>query len=159
MKRFLFVLTIILLFSSCSMGIINYQLINNTDYDVTLIDNSDYYKTEYQVPANSTKDIRHYNSGHFIIKDCIYPIKIYNNFSSSRIEYLSTFEIQIFNTTDKEYILSITDDFQGDYLITANQNTPIKIYTPSLNTNKIRLKQNNVPVDNFILQDNKLYIF
>lgn len=159
MKKYFVITFILLLFSSCGIGMIDYQLINNTSYDVVLIDNSDYYKTEYEVSGNSTKVIRHNNSAHFSLKDCNYPIKITNNFTTSIIDYLKTYELQINNTTNKDYNLTITDDFQGNYTISANQTTALNIYRPSIKASDIQLYFGNTEVNSFILQNNTLYIF
>ncbi|MBR4790125.1 MAG: hypothetical protein IK024_04440 [Treponema sp.] len=156
-KAFVFLL-IPFVFFGCGLGIIDYQLINKTDYDVILIDNSDYDKTEYEVTANSTRNIRRYNTGHFSIKNCTYPITISNGFSSSVIDYLPKYELKINNTTNKTYKLTITNDFQGDYTITSNQTTSLSIYKPSVKVNDLHIFFNDTEINNFILQNNTIII-
>ncbi len=63
-----FLLFFNILLSSCSWGIVDYQIKNSTVYEVTIIDESTVKKTEYKIPANSSIFIRHYNSARFSVK-------------------------------------------------------------------------------------------
>ena len=159
MKKIFLLLLIPFFLVGCNFGLYDFLLINNTEYDVVLIDESYVDKPEYELPKNSTIHIKHENSSHFSIKNNKYPIKIYNNFTSCQIEYLKTYDLQIFNQTGNQYILTIDNDFQGSYTITANQNTSIKIYTNITDTSILHLTLNNQFVDNYIFQDNKIVIF
>lgn len=86
MKKLSILLFISMLFSGCYFwSEIDYDLINNTNYDVVIFDN-DVHKTEYYLKANSKTTISHTNSAKFSLKDDTLPVKIINYHTSTVIE-------------------------------------------------------------------------
>lgn len=161
MKKLFILILFISLFSliGCIQGLEDFELINNTEYDVTLIDYADADKPEYFVPKNSIKHIEHYPTSDFRLKDNTYPIVVKNGYTSCRVENITTYDLLIDNQTNKEFTLIIDNDYQGTYTILQNQKTPLKVYTHTVNDNNIYLLYLDQNYDYYMLQNNKLFIF
>lgn len=158
-KRYLFFL-FIFLFSliGCNQGLVDFELINNTEYDVTLIDEYD-NNTEYFVQKNSIKHIEHYSSSHFRLKESGLPIELENGYTSCRVKNIKTYDLMIDNLTNKNFTLTIDNDYQGNYTILQNQKSSLKVYTYNLSNKNMHLLYEGQAYEYYILQNNKLFIF
>lgn len=158
MKRFLLI-AIPFIFFGCK-NTISYELRNHTNYDAILIDQSDINKSEYFIKANTTITIDHYDSGHFSLKDNTYPIEVFNGFSSTSINNMSTYELSVYNNTDKTFCLNIKNSKHPStysFNIPSNFNDNIFIYLS--NQPEIELLDNNTLYDNYVINDNCLVIY
>lgn len=154
MRKYVFILILfITFFTGCKDIRDDYTLSNLTDYSVTIFDESNNY---YSLNPKQQLIIQHTNSACFSLVNNPYPIYIENFFNLSEIKDLKTYEIKIFNNTINTYSLIIENDpFQQNYtLLPGNSNIEIYTSKPS-----IKLLSNNNECDNFIFDDNKLYIF
>ena len=150
--HFVFLLSI-LFFSGCKDIKYDYTLSNLTEYPATIFDESNDY---YTLEPFQNLTIQHTNSARFTLVDNPYPIYLENWFTLTEIKYLKTYNIKVFNRTQNTYTLNINNDpFKQEYILLPGEYI-IEVYIeyPSL-----QLLFNNIQCDNFIYQDNKLYIF
>ena len=148
-----------LFFLGCK-NTISYELRNHTNYDAILIDQSDINKSEYFIKANTTLTIDHYDSGHFSLKDNTYPIEVFNGFSSTSINNMPTYELSVYNNTDKTFCLNIKNSKHPStysFNIPSNFNDNILIYLS--NQPEIELLYNDNTYNNFCIRENYLIIF
>ena len=158
MKKLSILLLISMLFSGCYFwSEIDYELINNTNYDVTIFDN-DVNKTEYFLKANSKTTISHTNSAQFSIKDNSFPVTIKNTHTYSSIENLKTFDLNVINNTSDSYVIKQTNQTygNGEFIISGNFNNSIKMYTNT--TPAFKLYKNDMEYLNYNYQKSTLNI-
>lgn len=161
MKK-LYIFTIIftcLFFSSCQ-NIISYQLRNNTDYDVILIDTKHVNYPAYYLKAHTWIAIDHTTAGNFILFNNSNPIEVINNYTFSVITELNSYNIKIKNNTATSYRLNVLNSSHvstNTFSITSNQNNEIKIYARSKPI--LELLNDEKKYNNFILNDDTLVIY
>ena len=159
MKRFttLLFISLILLLSCSLSGEISYKIVNETDYDVVVIDNYVIPVETYNIPANNTITIKHYNSAKFELQNTEYPIKIYNGFDTAYIRDLPKYDFQVINYTQKNYVLKILN---SEYQPTTFSIDPDSSFTIHIYVSKpdIELLYDNNSMFNYMIQDNKIII-
>ena len=155
----LFILISCLFLISCK-NTISYQLRNNSDYDVILIDSNNVNYPSYYLKAHSWIAIEHTNSGKFILFNNTNPIEVVNNYTFSVVKELNFYNIKIKNNTSKAFQLKILNSTYislNIFSIIPNQDSEIKIYAKTLPL--FELFENNIKYNNFILNDDTLVIY
>lgn len=157
MKKFCILLFSLIFYGCYFWSEIDYELVNNTSYDVTLVDN-DIDKTEYYLKANSKITISHTNSARFSIKENSLPVIIKNFHTYSSIENLQTYELNVVNKTSSAYIIKQTNQTYGTgiFVISPNFNDKIFLYTNTLPI--FNLYKDNIEYLNFTKNKNYLFI-
>ena len=155
----LFILISFFLLASCQHTV-SYQLRNNSDYDVILIDSNDVNYPSYFLKAHAWIVIDHTTGGHFVLLANTNPIEVYNSYSYSEVKELNYFNIKICNNTSKTFQLNIlnnTHESTKTFTIENNQNTEIKIYA---NTKPvIELLNDSKKYNNYVFNDDTLVIY
>ena len=155
----LFILISCLFLAGCQHTI-SYQLRNNSDYDVILIDSKDVNYPSYFLKAHTWIAIDHATGGHFVLLANTNPIELINSYSYSEVKELNFFNIRVCNNTINTFqlnILNTTHESTRTFTINNNQNTIYKIYA---NTNPvIELLNNNQKYNNYVFNDDTLVIY
>ena len=152
MKKLLLLLIPFIFFASCQQ-FIDYKLLNETDYNVSLVDQA---SQRYELLAHEEKIISHPNSARFEIINNQYPIYIQNNFTFSVVKNMPTYEIHVYNDTSTQYVLQVSNDpFQTSYTIDPGIYV-LKIYT---NNPTVQLYLSDTECHNYNFSNNTLHIF
>lgn len=159
MKRlYLFIAFVVFSLVSCSdFGEISYKIVNKTDYDVVVIDNYVIPTETYNILANQTFTLKHFNSAKFELQNTDYPITISNGFDTSYIDYLPKYNFEIFNYTQKDYILKILNSKYEPSTFSINSDSDLIIQLYIL-TPDIQLYYDDIQVFNYLIKDNKIII-
>lgn len=159
MKKFLLILLPLFFLSSCN-NTVPYEIRNTTDYDVTLYDTKHVDRTEYFVEAHTILTIDHTKNAELELKNNTDPIEVYNNFIYTEIKELKSYRLNIYNNSNKTFILKIlntTHDSTASFTINTDVEQAINIYCNS--TPEIELYFNNKIYNNYVIRDNNIIIY
>ena len=130
MRKILFVCFLFFIFFSIGCkNEIDYLLINDSSFDITIVDSSSQNLEEYFIEKKSSKTIQHYDSGNFILKENIYPVDIKNYFSCTKITDKPSYNLFVKNTTKNDISFSIPENYiNNDFYIESESEKEFTIY-------------------------------
>ena len=158
MRRYIFIL-IPLFFFGCN-NTVPYEIRNNTDYDVTLYDAKNVNHTEYFIEAHTIVTIDHTKNAELELKNNTAPIRVDNNFIYTEVNELQSYNITIYNNSDKILtlkVLNTTHDSTAIFTIPVSFNDTIKIY--SIKTPDIKLYYSSSEYNNYVIRDKNIIIY